>query len=156
MCEDDGERSGEGGSQMWRRQGEQQPWWDLIHTIIVTKVDTDLTTLSIGGKKPDDFHTKTLLVTPCWEIVTERLTRSVSPWTMITQPFPRRILHKQLKKLKIKMVSILRPVWLPTAASAWRDLYADAKHEPGLVQPIPQRDQQDPCQARHQVDPPHR
>ena len=55
-----------------------------------------------------------------------------------------------------KKIFFLRPVRLPAAASARRNLHADAEHEPGLVQPLPQRDQQDTRQARHQVDPPHR
>ena len=56
------------------------------------------------------------------------------------------------------MTSLLvhRLVRLPAAASSRRDLHADAEHQPGLLQPLPQRHQQDPRQARHQVDPAHR
>ena len=34
MREDDGEGGGEGCTQMRRRQGEQQPWCDLVKTFI--------------------------------------------------------------------------------------------------------------------------
>ena len=52
--------------------------------------------------------------------------------------------------------SSLRPVRLSAATSAWRHLHADAEHQPRVLQPLPQRHQQDPRQARHQVDPAHR